>query len=174
MPVLVYSLLRILLIVIAGAGLYLAGMRGLLLVVVAVLVGAALSYLVLDNYRRASAQWLQSRGKGHTRMEDRLESDAEAEDALLDEQEQHERETGAQAIPGEDAAGSPGGAGAASSEGADGGSLGGAGAASSEGADGGSLGGAGAASSEGADGGSPREPGVQSAGGPARSDGQSD
>src|SRR5699024_5886497 len=73
-------------------------------------------------------------------------------------QEQHERETGAQAIPGEDAAGSPGGAGAASSEGADGGSLGGAGAASSEGADGGS----------------PREPGVQSADGPARSDGQSD
>src|SRR5699024_1836212 len=133
MPVLVYSLLRILLIVIAGAGLYLAGMRGLLLVVVAVLVGAALSYLVLDPYRRASAQWLQSRGKGHTRMEDRLESDAEAEDALLDEQEQHEREAGPQATPGEDEAGSSGDAGAASSEDADGGGSGAGGAGASGG-----------------------------------------
>lgn len=88
MPVLVYSLLRILLIVIAGAGLYLAGMRGLLLVVGAVLIGAALSYLVLDRYRRASAEWLQARGKGHTKVEDRIEADAEAEDALLDAQDE--------------------------------------------------------------------------------------
>src|SRR5699024_7474749 len=59
-------------------------------VVLAVLIGAALSYLVLDKYRQASAQWLQSRGNGHTKVEDRLESDADAEDALLDEQEQHQ------------------------------------------------------------------------------------
>lgn len=87
MPVLVYSLLRILLIVAAGGGLYLAGMRGLLLVVVAVLVGAALSYVLLDKQRRASAEWLAARGRGHTRIEDRLAADADEEDALLDEEE---------------------------------------------------------------------------------------
>ncbi|WP_277050958.1 DUF4229 domain-containing protein [Ruania albidiflava] len=86
MPVLVYSLLRILLIVAAGAGLYLAGMRGWLLVVVAVLVGAGLSYVLLDKQRRASAEWLAARGRGHTRLEDRLTSDADEEDALLDDE----------------------------------------------------------------------------------------
>lgn len=85
MPVLVYSLLRILLIVAAGGGLYLAGLRGWLLVVVAVLVGAGLSYVLLDKQRRASAEWLAARGRGHTRFEDRLAADAGAEDALLDE-----------------------------------------------------------------------------------------
>ena len=84
MPVLVYSVLRILLIFGAGAGLYLAGMRGWLLVVVAVLVGAGLSYVLLDKQRRASAEWLAARGRRHTRLEDRLASDADAEDALLD------------------------------------------------------------------------------------------
>ncbi|HIZ36950.1 MAG TPA: DUF4229 domain-containing protein [Candidatus Ruania gallistercoris] len=85
MPVLVYSLLRILLIVAAGAGLYLAGMRGVLLVVAAVLVGAGLSYVLLDRFRRASAHWLSTRGRGRTRWENRLSSDADDEDALLDE-----------------------------------------------------------------------------------------
>lgn len=83
MPVLVYSLLRILLIVAAGGGLYLAGMRGVLLVIAAVLVGAGLSYVLLDRFRRASAQWLADRGRGKTRWEDRLASDADDEDALL-------------------------------------------------------------------------------------------
>lgn len=83
MPVLAYSLLRILLIVAAGGGLYLAGMRGVLLLVGAVLVGALLSYVLLDRFRRASAEWLSSRGRGRTRWEDRLSSDADDEDALL-------------------------------------------------------------------------------------------
>lgn len=83
MPVLVYSVLRILLVVAAGGGLYLAGMRGLLLVVAAVLVGAGLSYVLLDRFRRASGEWLASRGRGRTRWEDRLASDADDEDALL-------------------------------------------------------------------------------------------
>lgn len=83
MPVLVYSLLRLLLVVAAGGGLYLAGMRGLLLVVGAVLVGAGLSYVLLDRFRRASGEWLSSRGRGRTRWEDRLASDADDEDALL-------------------------------------------------------------------------------------------
>src|SRR5699024_6704340 len=60
-----------------------------LLVVVAVLVGAGLSYVLLDKQRRASAEWLAARGRGHTRLEDRLASDADAEDALL-EQDQEE------------------------------------------------------------------------------------
>ena len=83
MPVLVYSLLRLLLVVVAGGGLYLAGMRGLLLVVAAVLIGAGLSYVLLDRFRRASGEWLASRGRGKTRWEDRLASDADDEDALL-------------------------------------------------------------------------------------------
>ena len=83
MPVLVYSLLRLLLVVAAGGGLYLAGMRGLLLVIAAVLVGAGLSYVLLDRFRRASGEWLASRGRGKTRWEDRLASDADDEDALL-------------------------------------------------------------------------------------------
>ncbi|WP_147918651.1 DUF4229 domain-containing protein [Ruania zhangjianzhongii] len=87
MPVLVYSLLRILLIVAAGGGLYLAGMRGVLLVVAAVLVGAGLSYVLLDKFRRASAEWLASRGRGKTGWEDRIASDADDEDALLGEEE---------------------------------------------------------------------------------------
>ena len=109
MPVLVYSLLRIALIVLAGAGLYLAGMRGLLLVVVAVLVGAALSYVLLDKPRRASAQWLAARGRGHTRFEDRLAADADAEDALLDEEETSgEGHDAERSVPGEDAVGGAG------------------------------------------------------------------
>lgn len=85
MPVLVYSLLRILLIVAAGGGLYLAGMRGVLLVIAAVLVGAGLSYVLLDRFRRASAQWLADRGRPKARWGERLASDAADEDALLDE-----------------------------------------------------------------------------------------
>ncbi|WP_022917160.1 DUF4229 domain-containing protein [Ruania albidiflava] len=100
MPVLVYSLLRILLILVAGAGLYLAGMRGWLLVVVAVLVGAGLSYVLLDNQRRASAEWLAARGRGRTRVEDRLASDADEEDALLDD-EAAPTQTGATAAEAE-------------------------------------------------------------------------
>lgn len=94
MPVLVYSALRILLILGAGAGLYLAGMRGWLLLVVAVLVGAGLSYVLLDKQRRASAEWLAARGRGHTRLEDRLASDAGEEDALLDGEEDPEPVSG--------------------------------------------------------------------------------
>lgn len=77
MPVLVYSVLRILLIVAAGLGLYLAGMRGVLLVAAAVLIGAGLSYVLLDRFRRASAAWLQERGGGRpSKFAEAMGSDA--------------------------------------------------------------------------------------------------
>ncbi|UFU05821.1 DUF4229 domain-containing protein [Ruania halotolerans] len=84
MPVLAYSVLRILLIVVAGFGLYLAGMRGVLLVAGAVLIGAGLSYVLLEKFRRASAAWLQARGGGRpSRFAAALGSDAREEDEII-------------------------------------------------------------------------------------------
>ncbi|QOR70042.1 DUF4229 domain-containing protein [Ruania alkalisoli] len=86
MPVIVYSALRLLLIGLAGAGLYLAGMRGGLLVAAAVLIGAALSYVLLDRFRQASALWLQQRSAGREgRFSRSLREDADAEDDVLDQ-----------------------------------------------------------------------------------------
>lgn len=60
MPLLTYTLLRVLLVVVAGAVLYLLGMRGVLLVAVAVLVGALLSFLLLKGPRDRAAGTLQA------------------------------------------------------------------------------------------------------------------
>ncbi|WP_420112487.1 DUF4229 domain-containing protein [Pseudactinotalea sp.] len=59
MSLLVYTLLRMLLVVAAGGLLYLAGLRGLLLVAVAVLVGALLSFLLLKPHRDRAVATLQ-------------------------------------------------------------------------------------------------------------------
>lgn len=59
MPLVIYTLLRMLLVVAAGAVLYWVGMRGMLLVVVAVIVGALLSFLVLRGPRERAAGVLQ-------------------------------------------------------------------------------------------------------------------
>ncbi|UFU02497.1 DUF4229 domain-containing protein [Ruania suaedae] len=106
MPVIVYSALRLLLIGIAGAGLYLAGMRGVLLVAAAVLLGAALSYVLLDRFRQASALWLQRRAAGkESRFGRGLRADADAEDEDVDRQrgdpasESSDREHHGQADP---------------------------------------------------------------------------
>lgn len=56
---LVYTLLRLLLVVAAGGLLYLAGLRGLLLVAVAVIVGALLSFLLLKPHRDRAVATLQ-------------------------------------------------------------------------------------------------------------------
>lgn len=81
MALLRYSVLRIVLVVGAGALLYLLGLRSWALVLAAIIVGAGLSYVALDGPRRAAAGELQSRGIGRT---SRIEQDIAAEDARED------------------------------------------------------------------------------------------
>lgn len=83
MPLLVYTLLRVLLVVAAGGLLYLLGMRGALLVIAAVLVGAMLSYAVLGGPRRRAAERLQTIAERDPRPAT-PDADARAEDAELD------------------------------------------------------------------------------------------
>lgn len=77
--VLVYSLLRVLIVVACGAGLYLLGLRGALLFLGAVIVGALVSYLVLSGPRLRAAQSLKDVAERHPRMS-RPDVDALAED----------------------------------------------------------------------------------------------
>lgn len=92
MALLVYTLLRMLLVVAAGGVLYLAGMRGLLLVVMAVVVGAMLSYLLLKGPRERAAGTLQGLAERRPERE-RADADAQAEDAVLDASAEPEGQT---------------------------------------------------------------------------------
>ncbi|GAB2614235.1 DUF4229 domain-containing protein [Pseudactinotalea suaedae] len=83
MPLLIYTLLRVLLVVVAGGALYLLGMRGLLLVVVAVVVGALLSFLLLKGPRDRAAQTLQGFAEREP-APTRPDADSVAEDEDLD------------------------------------------------------------------------------------------
>lgn len=91
-PLLVYTLLRVLLVVVAGGLLYLLGMRGLLLVVVAVVVGALLSYVLLKGQREQAAGTLQGYAEREPRAP-RPDADSLAEDADLDGSAQREHQT---------------------------------------------------------------------------------
>lgn len=91
MPLLVYTLLRILLVVVAGGVLYLLGLRGLLLVVLAVVVGALLSYLLLKGPRERAAGTLQTMAEREPRAA-RADGDALAEDAAVDASAEPEKQ----------------------------------------------------------------------------------
>lgn len=85
MPVVTYSLLRLAVFVVALVGLWLAGMGSWLLVVVAAVVAAALSYVLFGKQRAAAAQWLADRrAPGAPRFSRAVEEDAAAEDAVAD------------------------------------------------------------------------------------------
>ncbi len=85
MPVVTYSLLRLGVFVLAIVGLWLAGMGGWLLVVVAAVVAAALSYVLFGRQRVAAAQWIADRrAPGAPRFSRAVEEDAAAEDAIAD------------------------------------------------------------------------------------------
>lgn len=89
MALLTYTLLRLGLVVAAGVVLYLLGVQSWLLVVLAVLMGAGLSYVLLDNQRQAAARTLERRMGGKpTRVERSVERYAEEEDAELEVLEQ--------------------------------------------------------------------------------------
>lgn len=85
MPVVTYSLLRLGVFALALVGLWFAGMGSWLLVVVAAVVAAALSYVLFGRQRAAAAQWIADRrGPGAPRFSRAVEADAAAEDAIAD------------------------------------------------------------------------------------------
>lgn len=87
MPLVTYSLLRLALFVMTLVGLWLAGMGSWLLVVVAVIASAALSYVLLGKQRDAAVAWLEHRRTAPERgprLSKALQDDAAAEDAAVD------------------------------------------------------------------------------------------
>lgn len=86
MPLVVYTLLRAVLLAAAFAGLYLAGMRGLLLALVAIVVAALLSYVLLPRQRTAAAEFLAARAqrRSGTGFAAGVDADARAEDEALE------------------------------------------------------------------------------------------
>ncbi|TDE91701.1 DUF4229 domain-containing protein [Occultella glacieicola] len=92
MALLIYSVLRILLVVAAGAVLYLLGLRSWLLVLAAVLVGAGLSYVLLEGPRRKAADAVAARRAGGDRFSRALADEAAEEDAEADSMARLRRE----------------------------------------------------------------------------------
>lgn len=88
MPLLTYTLLRLAMFGAALGLLYVAGLRGWLLPIVAVVVALAVSYLTLSKPRDAATRWMA--GRAERRAAERAASpktdvDAAHEDAQLDE-----------------------------------------------------------------------------------------
>ena len=85
----IYSLLRLALFGAAFGLLYVVGLRGLLLPLVAVVVAFALSYLTLRGPRDAATRWIA--GRAERRAAERaaapkVDADAVHEDARLDDE----------------------------------------------------------------------------------------
>ncbi|MFD7021056.1 DUF4229 domain-containing protein [Promicromonospora sukumoe] len=88
MPLVIYSLLRIALVGAALGVLYLVGLRGWLLPVVAVVVALAVSYLTLGRPRDAATQWMAGRAEQRAARRaatPKIDADAAHEDAQVDE-----------------------------------------------------------------------------------------
>ncbi len=86
-PVLVYTSSRLALFVVTASALALAGMRGVLLLAVAILVSGLLSFVLLTRQRDAMSQAVVRRGSGlRRRMRERTEAEDAADDALRAEQ----------------------------------------------------------------------------------------
>jgi hypothetical protein len=88
-PLLIYTLLRLALFGAALGLLYLVGLRGWLLPLVAVVVALALSYLTLTKPRDAATRWIASRSDRHAAERavfPKVDVDAAHEDAQVDEE----------------------------------------------------------------------------------------
>jgi hypothetical protein len=84
----IYTLLRLALFGAAFGLLYLAGLRGWLLPIVAVVVALAVSYLTLGKPRDAATQWMAARAErraAERAVAPKVDADAAHEDAQLDE-----------------------------------------------------------------------------------------
>ncbi len=102
MRLLVYSLLRVVLVLASAGVLYLFGMRSWLLWVVAVVVGALLSYLLLRPQGRAAAEviaQLSPLREERPTFSESAQADAAYEDALVDAAERPEPADGAAPAP---------------------------------------------------------------------------
>jgi hypothetical protein len=87
---LVYSLLRVLLVLVSAGVLYLLGMRSWLLWLAAVIIGALLSYLLLRTQGRAAAEVISQLSplrEERPKFSEQVEADAAYEDGLVDEAE---------------------------------------------------------------------------------------
>jgi len=94
-PFIIYSALRIALIVVVGVALYLVGMRGWLLGVVAILVALLVSYLALSRQREAAALYIATRRTRRqasgVQLNERLDRDNADEDEAIDSSTQPAR-----------------------------------------------------------------------------------
>ncbi len=87
MPVVVYSLLRLALFVVCLVVLVAVGTGWLFGVIIAAVVAALLSYLLLKGPRDRAALWLQARSEARgdrVRLSGTAAEDAAAEDAVVD------------------------------------------------------------------------------------------
>jgi hypothetical protein len=85
----IYTLLRLALFGAAFGLLYLAGLRGWLLPIVAVVVALAVSYLALGKPRDAAARWMAARAErraAERAAAPKVDVDAAHEDAQLDQE----------------------------------------------------------------------------------------
>ncbi|UNX54430.1 DUF4229 domain-containing protein [Georgenia sp. TF02-10] len=111
MRLLVYTLLRLVMILAAAGVLYLLGLRSWALWLLAVVVGAMLSFLVLRPQRDAAAEVLARhdpfREEHRPRFSDAVQGDAAHEDALVDAAERPGAEGGPAGRAGQPAAEHP-------------------------------------------------------------------
>lgn len=88
MPFIIYSVLRLALIVVLGVLLYAVGVRDLLLPVLAIVLALMVSYLVLGKQREAAAVYLagrkQNRDATGERFSPAVAADAAFEDGQVD------------------------------------------------------------------------------------------
>ena len=75
-----YSLLRLVIFVVTVGVLYAVGMGGWLVVLVAAIIAAGVSYLALAKPRESAALYLQDRAERRTRRPTTADADAAAED----------------------------------------------------------------------------------------------
>jgi UPF0716 family protein affecting phage T7 exclusion len=98
-PFLVYTALRLLVLLVAGGLLYLIGVRGILLILLAFLISAIASYVLFAPQRDRVGQRM---GGFFGRMNERIEESKRAEDDYFDEEVQHVRDVEAQVESGKD------------------------------------------------------------------------
>jgi len=87
-PFLIYSALRLLLLGVTAVVLYVIGLRGLLLAVLAIVIAAMLSFLLLRKQANATAVYFDQRRQRRARTIDRVDrfisEDAAAEDEAVE------------------------------------------------------------------------------------------
>lgn len=86
MPFIIYSVLRLALILVLGVVLYAVGVRDLLLPVLAIVLALMVSYLVLGTQREAAAVYLAGRKKTREETGERFSRAVSGDAAFEDEQ----------------------------------------------------------------------------------------